>query len=1313
MLFGRDLPEALETTVAIADRCNVEIPMSGHHLPNFRVPDGHTVDSYFAEVARLGLDERWEMNVRDFPGRKHSLEEYKDRLDHELRVITQMGFPGYFLIVWDFIRFAKEQMIPVGPGRGSAAGSLAAYCLKITDVDPLQYDLLFERFLNPERVSMPDIDIDFCVRGRGEVIKYVSDYYGRDHVSQIITFGTMASKAAIKDVGRALEMPFGEVDRIAKMIPPPIRGRNVSIEDATEMNPDLKKEIERNEQVKQLIDLAKRLEGCSRHASVHAAGVVISPRPIHELVPVYKSSKDEITTQYAMSDLEKTGMLKMDFLALTTLTIIEDCLKTIAAETGSAPDLSKIPLEDPDALKVFADGRTDAIFQFEGCLSGDTQIGGKHHTIRELFDQVQAMKERGEFLTDGRNGTLRLKSCFVDDGKFHSNAVLDVVASGIKPVFRIVTAGNYTIKATADHRFLTERGWVRLGELDPATDRLLFKTDTHYTKRVCADCAEPLRSRVAKVLRCKACAARMTSNPSKPTARAKISEANTGRRPWNVGITHDSDRFGQWQQSIVRGYEKYKGRPIEARIGVERAARIREITSKRNTGRGNPMYGRSHTGPSAYSAAGYREDIGHYVRSSWEADFARVLKFLSLAYEYEPERFTLRRDDGTTMTYAPDFYVPAESCWYEIKGWMDHRSAEKIRLFREQYPDERLFVVDKTQFAELQMKYQGFVRWECPKTPTNTGFVAIRSITSEGEEETFDITMEAPGNNFLANGFVVHNSGMKEICRKLGPEGIDDLAALNALYRPGPIDSGMVDDFIDRRHGRKKVTFDFSALKDILGPTLGIVVFQEQVMALFQRLAGYSLGEADVVRRIMGKKKRDELDKHREKFISAAERNGHDRKKLDKLWQMLEGFADYAFNKSHSVAYALLAYQTAFLKAHYPPHFWAAVLSNELDNTEKVAKYISEIRASGIQVLPPDANISNDLFTPLEGTIRFGLVAIKGLGQSAVSAILDARREGGPFTSMFDFCERVDSRAVNKRVLECLIKSGAFDSFGARRRQLFEAVDSAVESGARAQRDRATGQVGLFAVMTGAADEPPPPLPDVEEWSAMEILTGEKETLGFYITGHPLARYKETLDEFASSTVEGLESVPPSDTVRVGGVVADLAVRNTKKGDRFALFQLEDASGSVKIVCWPETFKRSGRHAVAETGVLVVGRLERTDDGSMSIIADEVVPLDNLREREARSIVIHLPTATLTEEKVRALYDLLDRHRGECDVQLALELSDGSVARVQPNTFIRVALTPELTERLRQLCPDSRVKINVSRRLMTPIQREAAAPWKR
>jgi DNA polymerase-3 subunit alpha len=428
---------------------------------------------------------------------------------------------------------------------------------------------------------------------------------------------------------------------------------------------------------------------------------------------------------------------------------------------------------------------------------------------------------------------------------------------------------------------------------------------------------------------------------------------------------------------------------------------------------------------------------------------------------------------------------------------------------------------------------------------------------------------------------------------------------------------------------------------------------------------------------------------------------------------MLEGFADYAFNKSHSVAYALLAYQTAYLKAHYPTHFWAAVLSNELDNTDKVAKYIAEARAAGIEILPPDINISFDLFTPSANQIRFGLAAIKGIGQSAVSAIVEARESGGPFTSIFDFCERVDSRAVNKRVLECLVKSGAFNSFGVARSRLFLAVDSAIESGARAQRDRATGQVGLFAVASTAAPLPEAPLPEAGEWPLAQMLQGEKETLGFYITGHPLAHYREVLDEFASSDIAHLDEIDGSNSVRLGGIVCDLAVRNTKKGDRFALFQLEDAAGTVKVVCWPEAFKKSASAIKADAPVLVCGRVERTDEGAVTLIADEVAALENLREREARSIVFHAPTQCLSQEKVKALYEILDRHRGECDVMFALELPDGSIARVRPNAFVRVHVTPELTTRLRELCPESRVDIVVNRRLMTATATPAGTPWGR
>ena len=617
-IFGQEIPEVLMRTVEIAEMCDLALPSGINHLPNYPIPEsdvGLSIDEYFEKVVREGYEQRrqqvWERQGARGELR-HTMAEYQERISREIAMIKRMGFAGYFLIVWDFIRYAKEHSIPVGPGRGSAAGSLVAYCLNITDIDPLQYDLLFERFLNPERVSMPDIDIDFCVRGRGDVINHVANLYGRDSVCQIITFGTMASKAAIKDVGRALDLPYAEVDRIAKLIPPPVRGRNVSITQALEQVPELRAAVEGNDQVRELIDLAKRLEGCARHSSVHAAGVVISPAPLQELIPIAVSSKDELTTQYAMSDLEKTGMLKMDFLALTALTVISDCLSSIKQSLQVELDWAAILLDDTKTMELFAEGRTEAIFQFESI-------------------------------------------------------------------------------------------------------------------------------------------------------------------------------------------------------------------------------------------------------------------------------------------------------------------------------------------------------------------------------------------------------GMQEICRKLKPKGLEDLAALNALYRPGPLDGGMVDDFIARHHGLKSVRYIIPEMKEILNNTYGIIVYQEQIMQLAQKLAGYSLGEADLMRRAMGKKNREEMARHEEKFIAGAIERGIKKDKAQQIFSLMAQFADYGFNRSHSVAYAYLAFQTAYLKAHYPEHFYAAVLSNEIQDSAKILKYVMELRGQGIKLLPPDINESGVGFTPLQGAIRYGLAALKVVGEQSVKAIIDIRKCDGYDSSLHDF----------------------------------------------------------------------------------------------------------------------------------------------------------------------------------------------------------------------------------------------------------------------------------------------------------------------
>ena len=676
-LFG-ELEEALDRTWEIAQRCQVQLEQVKEPFPRFEVPEGHSTDSYFEYVARQGYERRRaRIEALSAAGRlKHHPAEYAERLDREIRMIQQMKFSGYFLIVWDFIRFAKSCGIPVGPGRGSAAGSLVSYAMGITDIDPLEYGLLFERFLNPERVSLPDIDIDFCTRRRGEVIQYVTEKYGREQVAQIITIGTLGARAAIKDVGRVLDMSFADVDRITKLVPNVL---NISLADAIRMEPGFAQASQKDPRVGEVLEVARRLEGMARNAGVHAAGVVIAPQPLKELVPLYRTNKDEIVTQYDMSGLEKLSLLKMDFLGLTTLTLIHDAVELIEKHRGVKLALEEIPLNDAKTYEIFAKAFTSGIFQFE-------------------------------------------------------------------------------------------------------------------------------------------------------------------------------------------------------------------------------------------------------------------------------------------------------------------------------------------------------------------------------------------------------SSGMRDILRRYQPSRIEDLIALNALYRPGPIQGGMVDDFIERKHGRRQITYEILELKDLLEETYGVIVYQEQVMQIANRLAGYSLGEADILRRAMGKKQPEEMARQRERFIHGAIERGHPRRKIEKLFDLMEQFAGYGFNKSHSAAYAYLAYLTAYLKANYPIDFMAALLTSETGNTAKIVKYIGECREMGIRVLPPDINSSEWSFTPDGEAIRFGLGAIKSLGQSGVESILAARREGGRFRSLYEFCERIDLGAVNRRMIESLIKAGALDTLAPARAQLFAAVEGAMESGQKAWRDRQNGQAGLFAEMV--AEEP-------------------------------------------------------------------------------------------------------------------------------------------------------------------------------------------------------------------------------------------------
>ena len=889
-IFGAELPTSLTNTVKIAEMCDLDLPQGDdvRQLPNYPIPvdSGYAgVDAYFENVLRDSFEDRkkteWDPMIA-LGTLKHDLAEYEERLKIEIATIKEMGFPGYFLIVWDFIKYAREQGIQVGPGRGSAAGSLAAYCLRITDVDPLQYELLFERFLNPGRISMPDIDIDFCIRGRGKVIDHVTEFYGRESVCQIITFGTMASRAAIKDVGRALGMEYGAVEKVAKMIPPPIRGRNVSISQAIETVPEMKAAM-KDARVKELIDLALRLEGCSRHTSVHAAGVVISPRPLHELVPVAMSGKDELTSQYPMNDLEKVGMLKMDFLGLTTLTVISDCLASMKEKLDVTIDWTKIPTNDPKTMELFGEGRTEAIFQFE-------------------------------------------------------------------------------------------------------------------------------------------------------------------------------------------------------------------------------------------------------------------------------------------------------------------------------------------------------------------------------------------------------SSGMQDMCRKLRPKELEDLSALNALYRPGPLDGGMIDDFIDRHRGVKEVEYIVPEMEDILGNTFGVLVYQEQIMQLAQKLAGYSLGDADLMRRAMGKKKQAEMALHENQFIDGAVERGIKKKTAKEIFDLMAKFADYGFNRSHSMAYAILAFQTAYLKAHYPAYFYAAVLSHEAQDSAKVYKYSSELKSMGLELLPPDINESDDGFTPVENTVRYGLTAIKGMGTTSVLAMMEARKSG-KFTSLFDFCSRLGSGAVNRRGLESLIAAGGFDSLmpegmdiGGWRAQNHASIEQALAQGQRMAEDRLRGQSGLFGAVesngSSAADE----LLHAEPWPQSEVAKREKAAIGFYLSTHPLDNYKDLLAGMRLKSIAEYDDLQPGQSVMIAGMVSGLQIRTSKRGNRFAQCRLEDRSGSIKGLLLGESFNKLSAFLADDAMFIADGSIEAAEGQEPTLKINSLQSLDETVATSAREVNITIPNGSADEVYFEQLYSLLERDRGRCDVFLTMN-ADGAQIKLQAGGF--------------------------------------------
>jgi DNA polymerase-3 subunit alpha len=903
----KDAPAVVKRTMEIAERCNLKLHAVDNPFPEFAVPDGHTVDSYFEQVCREGYKKRLDTSIAQLGARgvqRAAAHEYDARLEFEIGIIKQMKYAGYFLIVWDFIKYARDHGIPVGPGRGSATGSLVAYVMEITNVDPLQNSLLFERFLNPERVSMPDIDVDFCQNRRGEVIEYVTRKYGREQVAQIITFNTMAAKAAIKDCGRALDMPYGDVDRIAKLVPATI---GMTLDKALEEVPELRKVYDNDQVIRELIDTAKKLEGLVRGAGVHASAVVIAPRPLTELVPLNKTKNDEIVTAYDMKAVEKMGLLKMDFLGLATLTVIDDCVKLIEQTRGEKVNIDMIALDDAKTFeRVFHTALTSGVFQFE-------------------------------------------------------------------------------------------------------------------------------------------------------------------------------------------------------------------------------------------------------------------------------------------------------------------------------------------------------------------------------------------------------SSGMRDILRRYKPDSVEELTALNALYRPGPM--SMIDDFIERKWGRRKVEYLLPELEGILKATLGVIVYQEQVMQISQLLASFSLGGADLLRRAMGKKNAEAMAEQREGFMSGAAKLGHPKAPVEEIFEQMRKFSEYGFNKSHSAAYALVAYQTAYLKTHYPVEFMAALLTSETSKPENVVKYIGECKELGISVEPPDVQVSGAQFTPYGEGIRFGLAAVKNVGGNAIESIMKARQEvGGRFKSFWEFCEKVDLRVMNSRVIQSLIKAGALDSLGTRA-ALMKSVDKAMERAQKAQKDAAQGQTGLF----GLFDEGPragrnaDDLPKVADWEEGERLANEKEVLGFFVSGHPLDKYAEKLRNLTGviSTAEALERKPPekrwgsqadpADEILVAGMILGLRVQKTKRDQKlYAQGWLEDAAGKIELVCFPRDYERLAGALKIEAPVLLRGALTGDEDAAPKISVSSIQSLEEVQVKLPNSIRIRINLERATEEMFTGLKNAAQAAPGPGKVMLQLE-KKGEYAVILEPEGMNVAADRGWVERVEEL----------------------------
>ncbi|MBM4441276.1 MAG: DNA polymerase III subunit alpha [Candidatus Rokubacteria bacterium] len=1325
-----EIPEACTNTVAVAEQCDLTLDFGSFHLPRYLVPEGHTLNTYLEERTRDGLRRRYGPTPGD------AIEE---RLQHELRVIEKMGFAGYFLVVWDFIHYARKHGIAVGPGRGSSAGSLVAYCLEITNVDPIRYNLLFERFLNPERISMPDMDIDFADDRRDEVIKYVAQKYGQDRVAHIITFGTMGAKAVIRDVGRVLAMPFADVDRIAKAVPSfPL---NITLDDAHQKSPPLAEMVRSQPAVKELWDIARALEGCTRHASVHASAVVISDEPLDEYVPLYKDPKrPELITGYAMGPIEKLGLLKMDFLGLRTLTVLANTAKLIKESRGIEIDFDALPLDDAKTYTDLADAKTFGVFQLESSGMREALRGLKPERLEDIIAMVSLY----------RPGPMDLIPDFIN--RKHGRAKVTYE----HPAMQAITQETYGIMIYQEQimQLAVAMAGFSMGEADTLR-RAMGKKDRELMakqkEKFLAGCAERKTSaaKAEKVWELMEKFAGYGFNKClNYKAEIAMADGSVKRivdvRDGDIVLTKDGPaRTTGVRPSGVRRVARLRltngfeiestlDHPVFTQRGWVNVEDLDPATDMVAVVRELPC-GSEEVSPHLPALLGYALSEGslgyetHFYLYSSSPDEIHDMRSILEAFDNTVARIEHRRD-GRASSARPARREPKHPAG-AVTFLFDDCGLRGMKALDKRIPA----IVDRWNRDAVAVLVAKLIQGDgCihPKT---------RSISYATSSEGLARDVQ---RLFLKLGIMskIHRKtfayrGQRRVGFTVNVlDGRNAFARFRTLVAPHLTQrkAAALDELVEMyEHNRRR---NGSSGMDVIPPTLFLDHLRDAIVKRFGALgvglrelgSGYSALTPKNWR--VGGIRRDTLaglaqqldDPFLQSLVDSplAWSRPYDLEVLgeEPTYDIeVPGPASFIANgivvhNSHAAAYALVAYQTAYFKANYPVEFMAALLTSEMGDTDKIVKYIEECRAMGVEVKPPDVNGSSVQFSVHDHTIRFGLAAIKNVGEAAMESILKTRASDGPFTTLEDFCARVDLRLVNRRVIESLIKAGAFDSVGMARAQLLAVLDAAMESGQRQQRDKAEGQGSFFDLIPAAVPAPVRASADaatVPEWDDDQRLAFEKEVLGFYVSGHPLARFKPLIESLGITSSVELASRPAGSKVLLFGQVASLREIPTKSGNRMAFATIEDTEGTVDVTVFPEPFKAGATFLRSRDALLISGKVDDTDKGRV-VLAEQVRLLANALAYAAKTNGTGSAPATPSACRVRvpaagasaATFDALRKACGEHagEVPLFVHVLVPSLEVVVRAGAVSVDGSAALTEKLEALLGQGAVTVEYAGR---------------